>query len=104
MREGFVTVGRMGPNLSLTNGLLMGVAISFPLRFLKSFPALTSNPRAMDALPVACALECRPDLFATSDSRQLPAAGNAGLRTEYLGRQLRGVLLISKGFAGIPFL
>ncbi|MEW6290366.1 MAG: type II toxin-antitoxin system VapC family toxin [Thermodesulfobacteriota bacterium] len=41
--------------------------------------------RAMDALPVACALEWRPDLFVTSDSRQLLAAGNAGLRTEYLG-------------------
>jgi predicted nucleic acid-binding protein len=42
--------------------------------------------RAMDALHVACALEWKADLFVTSDRRQLIAAQNAGLRTEYLGR------------------
>ncbi len=41
--------------------------------------------RAMDALHVACALEWEADLFVTSDRRQLIAARNAGLRTEYLG-------------------
>lgn len=45
-----------------------------------------NNLRTMDALHVACALEWRPDLFVTSDRRQLIAAKNAGLRTEYLGR------------------
>jgi uncharacterized protein len=42
--------------------------------------------RAMDALHVACALEWNADLFVTSDKRQLNAAINSGLRTEYLGQ------------------
>ena len=41
--------------------------------------------RAMDALHVACALEWKADLFVTSDRRQLDAAINSGLHTEYLG-------------------
>ena len=48
---------------------------------------LEAHPlRAMDALHVACALEWQADLFATSDKRQMIAAQNAGLRTEYLGQ------------------
>ena len=39
----------------------------------------------MDALHIACALEWRSELFATADSRQLNAAQNAGLLTEYVG-------------------
>lgn len=39
---------------------------------------------AMNALHVACALEWKADLFVTSDRRQLDAAINFGLRTEYL--------------------
>ena len=42
--------------------------------------------RAMDALHVACALEWQADLFVTSDRRQLTAAVNARLRTEFLGQ------------------
>jgi predicted nucleic acid-binding protein len=42
--------------------------------------------RAMDALHVACALEWEADIFVTSDRRQLIAAQNAGLSTEYLGQ------------------
>jgi uncharacterized protein len=42
--------------------------------------------RAMDALHVACAIEWQADLFVTSHRRQLLAAKNAGLRTEYLGQ------------------
>ena len=42
--------------------------------------------RAMDALHVACALEWQADLFVTSDRRQLKAAMNTGLYTEYVGR------------------
>ncbi|MFH1115941.1 MAG: type II toxin-antitoxin system VapC family toxin [Pseudomonadota bacterium] len=42
--------------------------------------------RAMDALHVACALEWKADLFVTSDRRQLIAAQDSGLRTEYLGQ------------------
>ncbi|MFH0729872.1 MAG: type II toxin-antitoxin system VapC family toxin [Pseudomonadota bacterium] len=42
--------------------------------------------RAMDALHVACALEWQADLFVTSDRRQLTAAINSGLRTEFLGQ------------------
>ena len=41
--------------------------------------------RAMDAFHVACALEWQADLFVTSDKRQLIAAKNAGLLTEFLG-------------------
>lgn len=41
---------------------------------------------AMDAIHVACALECQVDLFVTSDRRQMTAAINAGLRTEFLGQ------------------
>lgn len=43
--------------------------------------------RAMDALHIACALEWQAQLFATADSRQLNAAQNAGLFTEYIGQQ-----------------
>ncbi len=43
--------------------------------------------RAMDALHIACALEWRAELFATADRRQLNAAQNAGLLTEYIGQQ-----------------
>jgi hypothetical protein len=54
--------------------------ISHSLRLLEN-----NVLRAMDALHVACALEWKADLFVTSDGRQLIAARNAGLRTEYLG-------------------
>ncbi len=43
--------------------------------------------RAMDALHIACALEWHAELFATADRRQLNAAQNAGLLTEYIGHQ-----------------
>lgn len=43
--------------------------------------------RAMDALHIACALEWQAELFATADRRQLNAAQNAGLLTEYIGQQ-----------------
>jgi uncharacterized protein len=43
--------------------------------------------RAMDALHIACALEWQAELFATADKRQLHAAQNAGLLTEYIGQQ-----------------
>lgn len=36
--------------------------------------------RAMDALHVACALVAQPDLFVSSDQRQLAAAKKAGLK------------------------
>jgi hypothetical protein len=49
----------------------------------------SNNLRAMNALHVACALEWKPDLFVTSDKRQLAAAQNAGLGTEYLGRPIK---------------
>ncbi len=43
--------------------------------------------RTMDALHIACALEWRAEIFATADRRQLNAAKNAGLPTEYIGHQ-----------------
>jgi predicted nucleic acid-binding protein len=46
-----------------------------------SISLLESHPlRAMDALHVACALACRPDVFVSADHRQLAAARNAGLK------------------------
>jgi predicted nucleic acid-binding protein len=47
----------------------------------------TNILRTMDSLPIACALEWQAELFATADQRQLKAAKNAGLLTEYIGRQ-----------------
>ena len=43
--------------------------------------------RAMDAFHIACALEWQADLFVTADRRQLMAAKNAGLLTEFIGQQ-----------------
>ena len=44
---------------------------------------LETHPlRALDALHVACALACQPDVFASADHRQLAAARKAGLRIE----------------------
>ena len=42
--------------------------------------------RAVDALHIACALEWQTDLFVTSDKKQLIAAKNAGLLTEFIGQ------------------
>ncbi|MBU0677938.1 MAG: type II toxin-antitoxin system VapC family toxin [Verrucomicrobia bacterium] len=42
----------------------------------------TGVVRTLDALHVACALNCRADLFASSDRRQILAARKAGLRTK----------------------
>lgn len=36
--------------------------------------------RAMDALHLACALNCQPDAFLSTDRRQLSAARKAGLK------------------------
>lgn len=44
--------------------------------------------RAMDSFHVACALEWQSDLFVTSDKRQFVAAKNAGLLTEFIGRNV----------------
>jgi predicted nucleic acid-binding protein len=62
---------------------------------LQLTPAVISNSvkllevnvlRAMDALHIACALEWQAELFVTADRRQLAAAKNSGLRTEYIGQ------------------
>ena len=37
--------------------------------------------RAMDAIHVACALACKPDVFVSADHRQLSAARKAGLKS-----------------------
>jgi len=49
----------------------------------------TNALRAMDALHVACALEWKADLFVTADKRQLTAAENMGLFTEYIGQPMQ---------------
>lgn len=44
-------------------------------------PLLESHPlRTMDALHVACALACKPDVFVSADHRQLSAARKTGLK------------------------
>lgn len=88
MREGFLTVADyraakrqlLGDVRDATILQITPAVVSRSLRLLEN-----GNLRAMDTLHVACALEWRSDLFVTSDSRQSLAAGNAGLRTEYLG-------------------
>jgi predicted nucleic acid-binding protein len=41
--------------------------------------------RAMDALHIACALEWQAELFISADGRQVEAAKNAGLHTQFIG-------------------
>jgi uncharacterized protein len=48
----------------------------------------TNVLRAMDALHIACALQWQADLFITADKRQLMAAKNSGLRSEYIGQPI----------------
>ncbi|HOP46928.1 MAG TPA: type II toxin-antitoxin system VapC family toxin [Desulfobacteraceae bacterium] len=40
--------------------------------------------RAMDALHIACALECKTELFVSFDKQQIVAAQNAGLITRVI--------------------
>jgi len=89
MREGFLTAADyraakrqlLADVRDATILQITPAVVSRSLRLLEN-----GNLGAMDALHVACALEWGPDLFVTSDSRQSLAAGNAGLRTEYLGK------------------
>jgi len=89
MREGFLTAADyraakrqlLADVRDATILQITPAVVSRSLRLLEN-----GNLRAMDALHVACALEWGPDLFVTSDSGQSLAAGNAGLRTEYLGK------------------
>jgi predicted nucleic acid-binding protein len=41
----------------------------------------TNTLRTLDALHIGCALEWEPDVFASSDIRQISAAKKAGLKT-----------------------
>lgn len=57
-----------------------------PPVILRSITLLESNVlRAMDSIPIACAIEWQADLFVTSDKKQHVAAVNAGLKSEYVG-------------------
>ena len=89
LREGFLTEKdyREAKILLLDDVRDATVLQLTPAVISRSVKLLESNVlRAMDALHVACALEWKADLFVTSDSRQLSAAINSGLRTEYLGQ------------------
>jgi predicted nucleic acid-binding protein len=56
-----------------------------PAVISRSIKLLENNPlRAMVALHVACAMEWKADLFVSSDRRQLDAAVDSGLQSEYL--------------------
>jgi predicted nucleic acid-binding protein len=47
----------------------------------RTLKCLENNPvRAMDALHLGCALVVEPDLFVSSDHRQIEAAGREGLK------------------------
>ncbi len=49
----------------------------------RTIPCLENNPmRAMDALHLGCALTVEPDLFVSSDQRQLDAANRVGLKVK----------------------
>ena len=53
-----------------------------PVVIASAIGILEASPvRAMDALHLACALEWKAELFASSDNRQLKAARRAGLKT-----------------------
>lgn len=53
-----------------------------------AFACLEHAPlRASDAVHVASALECRPDLFLTGDQRQYEAAKGMGLKVEFVGER-----------------
>lgn len=41
--------------------------------------------RAFDAIHIACALECKADLFVSADRNQLAAAQKSGLKILYIG-------------------
>ncbi len=56
--------------------------ISYSIKLLE-----TNALRTMDALHIACALECQAELFVTADRRQYKAAINAGLLAEFIGQQ-----------------
>ena len=58
---------------------LTAAVISHSVKLLE-----TNVLRAMDALHVACALEWKADLFVTADKRQMAAARNAGLLTDFI--------------------
>lgn len=49
--------------------------INYSVRLLEKYKL-----RAMDSLHIACALVARPNLFVSSDQRQLAAAQKAGLK------------------------
>jgi hypothetical protein len=47
----------------------------------RTIKCLENDPlRAMDALHLGCALVVEPDLFVSSDHRQIQAAGKEGLK------------------------
>jgi predicted nucleic acid-binding protein len=65
---------------SLTGADVHGIGaetVSKAVDILERFPL-----RTLDALHVATALECEPDLFVSSDARQLAVAGALGLRVQ----------------------
>jgi uncharacterized protein len=88
LREGTLHAGdyRKAKRLLLDDVRDATVLQLTPAVISRSVSLLEGNVlRAMDALHVACALQWKADLFVTSDRRQLDAAINSGLHTEYLG-------------------
>ena len=56
-----------------------------PEVFLQSIQLLENNTlKSMDAIHIASALEWQPELFVSSDLRQIEAAKRAGLSVRYV--------------------
>lgn len=52
----------------------------------RTISCIQNHPlRALDAIHLGCALIVEPDLFVSSDKRQVDAAKGEGLKVEYLG-------------------
>lgn len=71
---------------SLSDDVLDAIVINLtPAVVAVCVSILESNPiRAMDALHVACALECKAQLFVSADKRQVSAAKRIGLRVKHV--------------------
>ncbi|MCD4706405.1 MAG: type II toxin-antitoxin system VapC family toxin [Candidatus Sabulitectum sp.] len=87
VREGFLTeeAYRKARKQLLADVHDASVLQITPSVVAQSIRLLENNTlRSMDVLYVACALEWRADLFITSDKRQLKAAADSGLKSEFI--------------------
>ena len=87
LREGSISRGvYIEAKQSLCDDVLDAIVINLtPAVISACVSILESNPiRAMDALHVACALECKAQLFVSADKRQVSAARKIGLQVKHV--------------------